>query len=35
MTVFNGGHEFEGLPTQEMVGIVQTELDFIKHPRGP
>lgn len=34
MTVFNGGHEFEGLPTQEMVGIVQTELDFIKHPHG-
>ena len=32
MTVFNGGHEFEGLPTKEMVGIVQSEFDFIQHP---
>jgi acetyl esterase/lipase len=35
MTVFNGGHEFEGLPTQEMVAIVQSEFDFIQHPHGP
>lgn len=35
MTVFNGGHEFEGLPTQQMVGIVQSEFDFIKNLRGP
>jgi acetyl esterase/lipase len=34
MTVFNGGHEFAGLPTQEMVGIVQSEFDFIQHPHG-
>jgi acetyl esterase/lipase len=33
MIVFNGGHEFEGLPTQEMVGIVQSEFDFVQHPR--
>jgi acetyl esterase/lipase len=34
MTVFNGGHEFAGLTPQEIVGILQSELDFIKHPRG-
>ncbi|HTW53077.1 MAG TPA: alpha/beta hydrolase [Stellaceae bacterium] len=34
MTVFDGGHEFEGLTPQQTVGIVQSELDFIKHPRG-
>lgn len=34
MTVFNGGHEFEGLPTKDFVDIVQSEFDFIQHPRG-
>ncbi len=34
MVTFNGGHEFEGLPTKEMVGIVQSEFDFIQHPHG-
>jgi acetyl esterase/lipase len=35
MTVFNGGHEFEGLTPQQVGGIIQTELDFIKNPRAP
>jgi acetyl esterase/lipase len=34
ITLFNGGHEFEGVPTKEMVGIVQSEFDFIQHPHG-
>lgn len=34
ITEFNGGHEFSGLPTKEMVGIVQSEFDFIQHPHG-
>lgn len=34
MTVFNGGHEFEGVPVPEIQAILQSELDFIKHPRG-
>lgn len=35
MTVFSGGHEFEGLPGQELGTILQQELDFVKRPRGP
>jgi acetyl esterase/lipase len=34
MTVFNGGHEFAGLPTKEAVAIIQSEFDFIQHPHG-
>lgn len=34
MTAFNGGHEFAGLTPQETAAILQSELDFIKHPRG-
>lgn len=34
LTVFNGGHEFAGIPTKEMVDIVQSEFDFIQHPHG-
>jgi acetyl esterase/lipase len=35
MIVLNGGHEFAGLSNQEIVGVFQQELDFIKRPRGP
>jgi acetyl esterase/lipase len=33
MTVFNGGHEFDGLTPQETQAILQSEFDFIKRPR--
>ncbi|HVH79861.1 MAG TPA: alpha/beta hydrolase [Stellaceae bacterium] len=36
MIQLKGGHEFEGMSTQEMVAVLQQELEFIKaaHPRG-
>ena len=35
ITVFDGGHEFAGLTPQQTLGILQSELDFIKRPRAP
>ncbi len=34
ITAFDGGHEFAGLPIKEMIGIVQSEFDFILHLHG-
>ena len=35
MTVFDGGHEFEGISPPETAGILRSEFDFIKHPNAP